>query len=256
MNALKQKTIINQFYKTRIENDQNKYLHPVYQLEQKLLTAIEQGNSRVALSTLKELNQLEDKLKNGNIRTLRNSLISSCTLFSRATIKGGVHPDIAFQLCQSFIEEIERKETESELRMLEAEMVHAFIQTLTHKQEITYTGIVNKAITYIHENILQELSLDKIASELYVNPSYLSNIFKKETGITITEYINRKRIEESKYFLLHSDLSISEIAILFHFCNQSYYTLLFKKITDLTPRKFREIETERIFSEPSYPQFI
>lgn len=51
----------------------------------------------------------------------------------------------------------------------------------------------------------------------------------------------QKKIEESKYFLLHSELSISDISNLFRFCNQSYYTALFKKYTGVTPKDFREL---------------
>jgi YesN/AraC family two-component response regulator len=61
--------------------------------------------------------------------------------------------------------------------------------------------------------------------------------------VTISEFINRRRVEESKYFLLHSKLSLSDIAHLFQYCNQSYYTLLFKKYIGVTPRHFRNIQT-------------
>src|SRR5690606_33213198 len=129
------------------------------------------------------------------------------------------------------------------LEEFEYSMVSTFIQTLKEEQlPPKYSPMVKNAITYIHEHILDDLSLGTISAELYVNPSYLSNIFKKETGATLTEYINRKKVEESKYFLLHSEMTISEIAVLFRFCNQSYYTSLFKKYTGITPKKYREIQ--------------
>lgn len=243
MNAVLQKSIISQFYKARIDNRQNEYIHPSYQLEQKLLKAIELGNAHEAIDALKEINTLERaKLADHHLRSLKNSLICSCTLFTRAIISGGVNPEIAFNLSDVLIQEIERIQDSDKLEKFETDMIYSFIETLKSEQVPSYTSIVNKTISYIHENILKDLSLETVAADLYVNPSYLSHIFKKETGITLTEFINRKKVEESKYFLLHSNLSILNIANLFHFCNQSYYTVLFKKMTGITPKRFRELE--------------
>lgn len=246
MNKEMQKGIIKQFYKARTENHKNEYLHPSFQFEQKLVNAIRLGNKTEALSALKDINILERaKLAANKVRSMKNSIICSCTLFTRAIIAGGVHPEVAYNLSDVLIQKIETLDTPEELEEFEINMVYTFIETLNNEQLPTYTMVLNQAISYIHNNILQNLSLDIIARELYVNPSYLSNIFKKETGVTLTNYINRKRIEESKYFLLHTDLSISEISHLFHFCNQSYYTSLFKKITGLTPKRFQEAEGQK-----------
>ena len=129
------------------------------------------------------------------------------------------------------------------LEAFEYSMVLTFIQTLKKEQLAPkYSLLVKNVISYIHEHILDDLSLGTISANFYINPSYLSSIFKKETGTALTEYINRKKVEESKYFLLHSEMTISEISALFRFCNQSYYTSLFKKYTGMTPKKFREIQ--------------
>lgn len=239
-----QKKIINQFYKARIENHQNEYVHPSYQLEKKLLTAIRLQNEREAKRTLREINrQQRAKLSTNTLRSLKNSIICSCTIFTRAAIEGGLNPEIAYNLSDVLIQEIEKMDDMKKLEEFEYSMVSTFIQTLKEEQlPPKYSPMVKNAITYIHEHILDDLSLGTISAELYVNPSYLSNIFKKETGATLTEYINRKKVEESKYFLLHSEMTISEIAVLFRFCNQSYYTSLFKKYTGITPKKYREIQ--------------
>lgn len=237
-----QRKIVKQFYKARIKNHKNEYIHPSYQLEQKLLNAIRLRNTNEAISALKEINKQERAtLSPDPLRSLKNSIICSCTLFTRAVIEGGMHPEVAYNLSDVMIQEIERLDDQEKLEEFEVNMVYTFIHTLEAEQMPKYPPIVQKVISFIHEHILHDLSLETIARELYINPSYLSTIFKKETGTTLIEYINRKKIEESKYFLLHSDLSISDIANLFHFCNQSYYTSLFKKFTGTTPGKFREL---------------
>ncbi|MFS8650410.1 MAG: AraC family transcriptional regulator [Caldibacillus sp.] len=247
MDVRTQKKIIQQFYKARIENHQNEYIHPPYQLEQKLLTAIRMRNEKEAISALKQINKMKRaKLASDPLRSLKNSIIVSCALFTRAVIEGGMHPETAFNLSDVLIQEIERLDTREKLEKFEYNMVYTFIRTLEEEQLPKHSPIIQNAISYIHEHILHELSLEKIASDLNINPSYLSTLFKKETGTTLVEYINRKKIEESKYFLLHSELSISSIASLFRFCNQSYYTSLFKKFTGLTPAKYREMKKKII----------
>jgi two-component system, response regulator YesN len=234
--------ILHDFYKARMENRQKEFLHPSYQHEQKLLTAIQLGNRKEAITALNEINQLQRaKLASTPLRSLKNSLICSCTLFTRAIIRGGVDPDTAYNLSDVIIQQIEKFEDYNKLQDFEVKMVHTFIDTLEKEHLNRYSSIVNKAISYIHNHILQDLSLQSIAKELYVSPSYLSDIFRKETGTTLIEFINRKKIEESKYFLLHTDLPLSQISSLFQFCNQSYYTYLFKKFTGVTPKKFQEI---------------
>lgn len=232
----------NNITKQELKTKKNEYLHPSYQLEQKLITAIKLGNEKEAISTLKEINkQKRAKLANNTLRSLKNSLIGSCTIFTRAAIQGGLHPESAYNLSDVLIQEIESMDDPAKLEEFEINMIYTFIRELKNEQLPKYTNIVMQTISYIHEHILHELSLEKIAKDLYIHPSYLSNIFKKETGTTVSNYINQKKIEESKYFLLHSELSISDISNLFRFCNQSYYTALFKKYTGVTPKDFREL---------------
>ncbi len=92
---------------------------------------------------------------------------------------------------------------------------------------------------YINNNLTQDLSLANIAKHCFVHPNYLSGLFKKETGVSITDYINRKRIEESEYFVKYTDYDIADIANFYHFCNQGYYSTLFKKYMSISPKTCR-----------------
>ena len=239
-------SVIKQFLNSRIKNRENDYIHPPYNLEQQLLDSIRLGHEDYAIRTLKQINKLESAtLASNTLRSKKNSMIALCTLFTRAIIKGGVIPEIAFNLSDACIREIENINDLEHLKKMEYDLVHHFITTLKRENNSKkYSHSVNLAIHYIYDNILQNLSLNTIAGHVHVTPSYLSNRFKKEVGTTITEFINKKRIEESKYFLLHTNTSISDIAVLFRFCNQSYYTFLFKKYTGVTPREYRSLKEQ------------
>lgn len=241
MKSTIKQSMIDQFMSVRLKNKENDYVHPSYLLEKQLLAAISQGDEEKALSLLNSMNtDQRPMLATIPIRSLKNSLICSATLFTRAIIQGGVQPETAFDLNDAYILEIEKFEDKDLLEELEYEMLSHFIEVLKNEEPLPYSKTVNSAITYIHEHILQDLTLDVIAQNSYVSPSYLSHLFKKEVGSSIVEFINKKRVEESKYFLLHTTTSISDISTLFQFCNQSYYTALFKKYTGKTPKDFRE----------------
>ncbi|WP_019722165.1 AraC family transcriptional regulator [Heyndrickxia coagulans] len=237
------KSIIERYLSYRVEHQREYFLHPPYMMEKQLLNAVKEGRVEAAESVLKTINTLERaKLAEEPIRSLRNSLICICTLFTRAAIEAGVPPETAFNISDAHILEIERLKTQEKLFELEYSMLRNFTEAVqqARKQEHRYSHAIHMAVAYIHENILQVITLESLAKHVYLNPSYLSHLFKKETGVSVTDYINKKRIEESIYFLLHTNIPISEIALLFHFCNQSYYTSLFKKYMGLTPKEFRE----------------
>lgn len=229
------------FLSSRLQYLEQSFVHPAFDYETELLEAIRFGNAAKAMSILSKINEMEGAtLASHPLRSKKNALIASCTLFTRAIIKGSVDPETAFQLSDACILEIEKTGEMERLVSFEYEMLLQFIGMVNRKTEILdYSHIVKMTIYYLSEHISQDLTLKQIAEHIGVHPSYISDRFRKETGVTITEFINRKRIEESKHFLLYTNTSISEIAFLFKFCNQSYYTHLFKQYTGLTPKQFR-----------------
>jgi YesN/AraC family two-component response regulator len=239
-NSAVQLEIRNKLNKARAKNQQNFFVHPSYEMERKLLKAISRGRIQEAEGVLDRINsQKRATLAKNPIRSLKNSIIASCTLFTRAIIEGGVNPEHAFSLSDVFILQIEETDDKESLEKLEYEMLHEFVRMLIREKSPSYSSIVNKAIAFIQEQMLHPLTLDRIARHVNVHPAHLSKIFKREVGVSVTEYVAQKRIEESKYLLLYSDAKISDIALQIGFCNQSYYTKVFKKYTSMTPLHFR-----------------
>ncbi|WP_096271077.1 AraC family transcriptional regulator [Paucisalibacillus globulus] len=238
-----QQDVIKQFLMTRQENEESFFAHPSYQLEQELLHWITQANVEKAKIVLDKINNLERaRLSSNPVRSLKNSLICSCTLFTRAIIKAGVTPEYAFDLSDVYIREVEKVDTSKELKKLEYEMVITFIKAVSDYRRDPYQNdVVDKAIHYIHDHILHPITLAEVAEEANVSPNYLSSLFRKVVGVPLIEYINRKKIEESKYFLEHTNSSLLDIALLFAFNDQSYYTALFRKYNGITPKKYRQL---------------
>jgi two-component system response regulator YesN len=101
-------------------------------------------------------------------------------------------------------------------------------------------SVIERVKQYIRGQIgEQDLSREQIARHVYLNPDYLTRLFKKETGMSISDYLQQQRIEYAKQLLAHSDLPVSAVALSSGYANLSYFSTLFKKTTGLTPVEYR-----------------
>jgi two-component system, response regulator YesN len=105
-------------------------------------------------------------------------------------------------------------------------------------------SVIDKVKQFIKENISSnKLSREDIANHVYLNPDYLTRLFKKQTGSSISEYLQYERIEYAKKLLMETNQSVSDIAIESGYANFSYFSTIFKKATKLNPMEFRKIHS-------------
>lgn len=107
-----------------------------------------------------------------------------------------------------------------------------------------YSFHVRRAIDYTSNNYNAPLDLSRISKYLGINKCYFCNLFKKETGKTYSQFLNEIRVEKSKGLLANTNLSILEISLSIGYNNQNYYNMSFKKITGITPLKYRNYLSE------------
>lgn len=99
---------------------------------------------------------------------------------------------------------------------------------------------IQEAMRYIDEHFHSSLTLDEISRSVYLNPCYLSARFRTDTGRTITEYVQQKRVLEAKRLLSTTDDMLQDIALKVGIPDPSYFSAVFKKHTGMTPTRFRE----------------
>lgn len=100
-------------------------------------------------------------------------------------------------------------------------------------------GVINKINSYIKNNFRQNITLSYIADMFFLSPNYLSALFNDENGVSLKDYINKLRVDESKKYLEQTDLKISEISKLVGFNQLSYFGTIFKKYERCTPNEYR-----------------
>lgn len=128
------------------------------------------------------------------------------------------------------------------LTQLKAYMLELFRNLSTYvagKNTSKNSRSINRIKTIIQEGYARELSITKIAEEVYLTPNYISLLFKKETGETITDYITCIRMDKAKELLLATDLKVMEISERVGYENPHYFSTVFKKTTGVHPLKFR-----------------
>ena len=104
----------------------------------------------------------------------------------------------------------------------------------------SYSPRIKTAIEYIGKNLHYELDLSALSDSVGLNPRYLSSLFKKETGLSIQEYILDQKIREAREALSLTDGSVQEISTYLNFSSQSYFSKVFKKHTGMTPQQYRQ----------------
>lgn len=128
------------------------------------------------------------------------------------------------------------RQVKRELSKLQSEMT----RHVTDKPESAPTSrSIQAALEFIQAHYAENITLSDVAGQVYLNGSYLSNLFKKETGENFNRYLNSLRIAKAKALLCVPSLKISEIAVMVGFRNSSYFIHTFKEVTGLTPQNYR-----------------
>lgn len=232
--------ISDDYFTEMIKNREMLFHHPPFFLEQELLSKIKSGNLNDTMTVLGEINSLKrTRLSKDALRSVKNSLICSVTLFTRAAIEGGVMPEAAFTLSDSIILAIEDMSSLPELVDYEYTAAEQYVKIVQDLSKSKYSNIIQQAISYIYKNLTNKLTLQKISDAIYVHPNYLSALFKKEVGLNLPDYIMKTRVDEAKFYIRYTNTRISDIAIFYQFCNQSYFIQIFKKFVGCTPNEYR-----------------
>ncbi len=212
-----------------------------YAMENEILDAVSNGQAFKADSLLPIISSMafENRLADP-IRNAKNYSIIMNTLLRKAAERGGVHPLYLDSASSEFATKIEQTNTVDALQHLMRNMFHSYCHLVKKHSTKNYSPLVQHAITLIDGRIAEELSLNSIAGLLNVSSSYFSTLFKKETGITLTEYINKRRIKHAKYLLESTKLQIQTIAQHCGIVDVHYFSKVFKKMTGMTPKEYRQ----------------
>lgn len=220
------------------------YLHEMHRLELIAKGDVEamKKNSRTMLPGQ------YGKVGNDALRQAKNILISGCTLYTRAAIAGGLDVEEAYNLSDIYIRTCESYNNVADVERLHQKIPLDFTERVSREVKLknVSTTIID-AVHYIKEHINEPLRSVDIAAHVNLSTSYFLKRFKAETGIGVSEYITKCRIEEACMLLSYTDKSLTEISNYLYFSSQSYFQNVFKKITGMTPKQYRNAKKTSVF---------
>jgi len=210
--------------------------------ENHLYSMISEGNEKKLLEMIKTPPDGAYGLldKEHPLRNLKNDCICTITLAARAAIAGGLDSDTVFSLSDEAIQTLEKHRDIDSLYRLIEQILCKFAQMVAETRRLNYSYRINRCRNYVINHIYEKPTVSEIAVFFGICPEYLSEQFKKETGIRLINFIQNTRAEEAKKLLLYSDKSILEIASMLNYHDQSHFTKSFKNVFGATPGSYKK----------------
>jgi AraC family transcriptional regulator len=214
----------------------------MYRTEEKLFSCIKRGEPEKIEDCLSEF--AGDKrmgcMSRDPLRQAQYTFIAGITLMTRSAIEGGMPEIEAYNLSDVYALKADAYTKEEDILRLFAIALYDFasrVQQVRKKKRYSYP--VSVCIAYISDHLHYPVTLHELAEECGLTPQYLSTLFHKETGRTITEYMMSEKLETAKHMLTFSEYTLQEIANLLGFCSHSSFTAHFRKNLGVTPREYR-----------------
>ena len=213
-----------------------------YAFENELINAVRQGqlHKEKQLFSLLSEEQFEKRIPD-RLRNAKNYAVIMNTLLRKAAEEGGVHPVIIDSVSSDFAREIEHLSDLSKGRDLMREIFSSYCRLVRKNLSGIRSHIVRDAAVLVNARLSEELSTAKIAKMLGVSAGYLSSVFRKEIGKTLSAYIREKRMKNAAHLLKTTHLQVQTVALHSGFLDMQYFSKLFKKETGATPKEYREM---------------
>lgn len=212
-----------------------------YAYENELMEVVSRGLTQRAEVMMANISNMNFRQRMADpLRNMKNYCIICNTLLRKAAEQGGVHPLYLDRMSGQYAASIENAASLNAGHSLIGDMVRSYCRLVRSHAVHRYSAIVQKTLTYIEANLSGDLSLRAIAGMHRVTPGYLSTLFHKETGRTLTDHINEERMKAALYLLKTTRMQIQSIAQRCGFNDPNYFSKLFRRCYGITPAQFRK----------------
>jgi YesN/AraC family two-component response regulator len=160
-------------------------------------------------------------------------------LLRKAAEQGGVHPLYIDSVSSDFARRIELLSSTTAAAKMMDEMLTSYCRLVKKYALAQYSIPVRKTLACIDADLTGDLSLSALADMQNISPGYLSTLFKKEVGQTLTDYVNSRRVEQAASMLRSGTLQVQTVAQYCGVPDVNYFSKLFKRYTGVSPKEFR-----------------
>ena len=220
----------------------------VYRAEKALLDMVRQGNINYQSALERSIALSPGVPIHGSepLRQMKTSNIVFTSLVCRAAMEGGLSPEVAYSLGDSYIQAVENCRDSGELSALATAMYHDFIYRVHYLHaNPNYSHAIQKCCDYIELSLDRKICAADLAGLVGYTEYYLTEKFKKETGKSVSEYIRQMKIDRAKILLQSTNMSVQEIAERLAFNTPNYFIQCFRDLIGCTPAQFRKRNAEK-----------
>lgn len=215
-----------------------------YESENRILEAVSRGDGEAAVEAMHQHSRFTYGGRfEGSLYQQKNRMIVFNTLLRKAIEPSKVHPYYIDAISSKYARIIEEAdEVPEELMWQMVRDYCAYVRRYSLKE---YSPAVQKVMNYVNLNVAEPLTLKSLAAMCFISPSYLSALFKQETGTTLIDYINTQRVNRAAQLLEHSSHAIAAVAEEVGILDVNYFTKIFKKTLGVTPTRYRREHKEK-----------
>lgn len=216
--------------------------HLEYEKEMSFYKAVQKGDIELVKKLMLPLkNEKLGSLSKNSLQNLKYHLVVLISMLTRFAIEGGMNPESAYTLSDIYIQQVDLLSSEEETEKIHEKIIFDYTNRMAkiHKT-LGLSKKVIKAMDYIYDNIQSKIRISDIAKKIDINPNYLCELFKKETGISVNNFVKKKKIQAAEKLLIYEDFSVAELADIFGFASSSHFIETFKAETGLTPKAYKE----------------
>ncbi|GHV12387.1 AraC family transcriptional regulator [Clostridia bacterium] len=216
------------------------YIAYPYDTEKQLTFAIASGN---LADSRKYLNEILGHIffsSASNLEVIKVRAMELSVMISRAAIDTGADRGKIFNININFLADFFSFTTIEEVCWSLTDILRRFTRETFEFNSVKHVDLISKAVSYVKTNYARKISLQEVADYVFLSPSYFSKIFKDEMKCYFNDYLNNVRVEKSKLMLLTEHVNMLQVAENVGFYDQSYFNKVFKKITGVTPKKYKE----------------
>lgn len=182
---------------------------------------------------------IQNRMVTNKFRQLKNLMIVLNTIFRLSAQDAGLPPIYLHSLSSSVATSIEECVNLDDMIALLKHMIDSYCDTINRAKLESHSFRITRVQKYILTHLAEDIDLDKLAEIAGTTKQHLSRQFKKECGVTITQYIRTQRINEAKIMIQTENSSMLLIAETLGFSSQNYFCDVFQKETGMTPSQYK-----------------
>lgn len=215
-----------------------------YESENRILDAVARGDEEAAIEAMHQHSRFTYGGRfEGTLYQQKNKMIVLNTLLRKAIEPSKVHPYYIDAISSKYSRIIEEaNEVPNEMMWQMTRDYCAYVRRYSLKE---YSPAVQKVMNYVNLNVAEPLALKSLAAMCFISPSYLSALFKQETGSTLIDYINTQRVNRAAQLLVQNNHTIAAVAEEVGILDVNYFTKIFKKTLGVTPTRYRREHKEK-----------